>query len=101
MVGVKAWLSVLMEEVAQLSAVVARSNFLCNPALMLQLADKAAICRDEAALLDIIETLRATSKAIGEINLLKASLNKINRAQWATSRASKVDFNQAIAIEVQ
>jgi hypothetical protein len=101
MAGVKAWLSVPMEEVALLCGVGAPSNFLCNLALMLQLVDKATICRDEAAPLDTIETRRATSKAIGEISLLKASLNKINRAQWATSKASKVDSNLAIAIAVQ
>jgi hypothetical protein len=101
MVEVKAWLSVPMDEVAQLCVVVARSNSLCNLVLMPQQVDKAMICRDEVAPLDTIETLRATSRATGEINRLKASLNKINKAQWATSRASKADSNLVIAIVVR
>jgi hypothetical protein len=101
MAGVKAWLSAPMEEVARLCVVVAPSNFLCKLAQKLQPVDKAMICRDGVALLDTTETLPATSKAIGETNLPKASPNKINRAQWGTSRASKVDSNLDIAIAVQ
>jgi hypothetical protein len=101
MVGVKAWLSVPMEEVVQLCVVAAPSNSLCNQAQMPQLADRALICRDEAAPLDTIEILRATSKATGETSQAQANLNKISRAQWVTFRASKLDFNLVIAIVVR
>jgi hypothetical protein len=83
--------------------VVAHSNFpRCRLPRMLELEDKVAICRDEVDLQDIIGTHLVTSRAIGETNLLKANLNKTNKAQWATSKASsKVDSNLVIAIGVQ
>jgi hypothetical protein len=101
MVGVKAWLSVPTEEVAQLCVVAAPSNSLCNQAQMLQLAGRVLICRGEEAPLDTIEILRATSKAIGETNQVQANPNKISRVQWATFRASKLDSNLVIAIVVR
>jgi hypothetical protein len=67
---------------------------------MLAPADKEMICQDGVAQLDTTEIPPGTSKAIGEINLLKASLNKINKAQWATSKVNKADSNQAIETAV-
>ena len=97
MVGVKAWLWVPMEEAAPLCAVVALSSSPCNRVQILALADKEMICQDVVARLDTIETPPETLKAIGEINLPKAKLNKINKVPWATSRVNKVGFNQVIA----
>jgi hypothetical protein len=90
-----------MEEVAQLCVVAAPSNSLCNQAQMLQLAGRVLICRDEAAPQDTIEILPATLKATGETNQAQANLNRISRAQWATFRASKLDFNLVIEIVVR
>jgi hypothetical protein len=103
MVEVRVWLLVSMDEVVQLCVVADLSNFLqCKLPQMLELEDKATICRGEVAPPDTIETLLGTLKAIGETNQPKASLNKINRAQWATSRASsKVDSNLVIEIVAQ
>ncbi len=100
MVGVKAWLLVPMEEGALLCVVVALSSSLCNLVKMLAPADKEMICQDGVAQLDITEIPPGTSKAIGEISLLKASLSKTNKAQWATSKVNKADFNQAIETAV-
>jgi len=100
MVGVKAWLLVPMEEGALLCVVVALSSSLYNLVKMLAPADKEMICQDGVAPLDITEIPPGTSKVIGEINLLKASLNKTNKAQWATSKVNKADSNQAIETAV-
>lgn len=98
MVGVKAWLSVPMAEVAQRYAVADHSNsHQCKQPQMLELADKPT-SKDVVALLVTTDNHLETLKAIGETNQLKAKhLSKISKVRWVISKVNKVASSLVIA----